>query len=99
MPVEQTTRSDSVGQGRGLIDRLNDKADQCRNDGADDIAQLLDEASAALSAARVIIKVEVEHLLSCCTLDGDRETLDEGAKPVVERMDAALALIDQGAAA
>lgn len=31
-----------------LIDRLNDEADQCRNDGADDIANLLCEAVAAL---------------------------------------------------
>lgn len=31
-----------------LITRLSDEADQCRNDGADDIARLLDEAAAAL---------------------------------------------------
>lgn len=31
-----------------LIQRLNDEADLCRNDGADDIARLLDEAAAAL---------------------------------------------------
>ena len=33
-----------------LIERLSDEADQCRNDGAEDIARLLDEARAALSA-------------------------------------------------
>lgn len=31
-----------------LITRLQTEADQCRNDGADDIARLLDEAVAAL---------------------------------------------------
>lgn len=33
-----------------LIQRLSDEADQCRNDGAGDIAKLLDEARAALAA-------------------------------------------------
>ena len=32
-----------------LIERLSDEADQCRNDGAEDIAKLLDEARAALA--------------------------------------------------
>lgn len=32
-----------------IITRLADEADQCRNDGADDIARLLDEAAAALA--------------------------------------------------
>ena len=36
---------------QALTQRLSDEADQCRNDGADDIARLLDEAVAALSAA------------------------------------------------
>jgi len=34
-----------------LISRLNDEADQCRHDGADDIALLLDEAASALASA------------------------------------------------
>lgn len=34
-----------------LIDRLNNEADLCRNDGADDIANLLGEAVAALEEA------------------------------------------------
>lgn len=33
-----------------LTDRLSNEADQCRNDGADDIAALLDEARAKLTA-------------------------------------------------
>jgi len=33
-----------------LIQRLNDESDLCRNEGADDIANLLDEAIAALSS-------------------------------------------------
>jgi hypothetical protein len=35
-----------------LIERLSDEADLCRNEGADDIARLLDEARAALEAAQ-----------------------------------------------
>lgn len=35
-----------------LISRLRDEADLCRNDGADDIARLLDEAAAALQPAQ-----------------------------------------------
>ena len=34
-----------------LISRLQDEADLCRNEGADDIAALLDEAAAAVAAA------------------------------------------------
>lgn len=33
----------------GLVERLLNEADQCRNDGATDIANLLDEAAAAAS--------------------------------------------------
>lgn len=35
-----------------LIVRLSDEADLCRNEGADDIARLLDEARVALEAAQ-----------------------------------------------
>lgn len=35
-----------------LIERLSDEADLCRNEGADDIARLLDEARVALEAAQ-----------------------------------------------
>lgn len=38
-----------------VIERLSNEADQCRNDGAEDIAKLLDEAVAALSAADVAL--------------------------------------------
>ena len=41
-------------ENRSLADRLSDEADQCRNDGADDIAKLLDEASAKLLEWRSI---------------------------------------------
>lgn len=52
-----------------IITRLADEADQCRNDGADDIARLLDEAAAALrqpgaglvAAARQAMEA-LEHL-------------------------------------
>lgn len=36
-----------------LIERLATEADQCRNDGADDIAKLLDEAVAELQSLGV----------------------------------------------
>jgi hypothetical protein len=35
-----------------ILTRLSDEADQCRNDGADDIARLLDEARTKLEAAQ-----------------------------------------------
>lgn len=38
-----------------LISRLQDEADLCRNDGANDIAALLDEATEALRVERVIL--------------------------------------------
>ena len=37
---------------RPLVERLQDEADLCRNEGADDVAALLDEAAAALSYYR-----------------------------------------------
>ena len=40
------SRTDPIGQT--LIQRLQDEADLCRNEGADDIAALLDEAAEAL---------------------------------------------------
>lgn len=39
-------------ENRSLADRLSDEADQCRNDGADDIANLLDEARGELERLR-----------------------------------------------
>lgn len=48
----------------------------------------------ALRIARETIQIERDHLVSCCTLNGDRDTLEEGAKPDVERMEYALAAID-----
>src|SRR6185312_8772543 len=41
--------SPTVSEADGLADRLSNEADLCRNDGADDIADLLDEARAALA--------------------------------------------------
>lgn len=41
-----------VDKQTDLISRLQDEADLCRNDGATDIAALLDEAVAALQAPR-----------------------------------------------
>lgn len=38
-----------------LISRLQDEADLCRNDGATDIAALLDEATEALRVERVVL--------------------------------------------
>ena len=38
-----------------LISRLQDEADLCRNDGASDIAALLDEAAEALRVKRVVL--------------------------------------------
>lgn len=35
-----------------LLERASDEADLCRNDGADDIAELLDEAAATIRALR-----------------------------------------------
>ena len=40
-PLEPTVRP--------LVERLQDEADLCRNDGANDIADLLDEATEALN--------------------------------------------------
>lgn len=39
-----------------LVERLRNEADLCRNDGANDIASLLDEAIAALAAAEVPVE-------------------------------------------
>jgi hypothetical protein len=41
-----------VDKQTDLISRLQDEADLCRNDGAGDIATLLDEAATALAAER-----------------------------------------------
>jgi len=43
-----------------LIERLQDEADLCRNDGADDIARLLDEAAQALKAPPAATAAPVE---------------------------------------
>jgi hypothetical protein len=40
-----------VDKQTDLISRLQDEADLCRNDGASDIAALLDEAAEALKGA------------------------------------------------
>lgn len=48
----------------------------------------------ALREARQTIVIERDNLVDCCTIGGDRQTLEEGAQPDVERMDAAIASID-----
>lgn len=42
-----------------LISRLQDEADLCRNDGATDIAALLDEAAEALAGGSGFIRAQV----------------------------------------
>lgn len=49
-----------------LIKRLYDEADQCRNDGATDIAGLLDEAAEALRRASVTVQVPREPTQLMC---------------------------------
>ena len=44
-----------VDKQTDLISRLQDEADLCRNDGAGDIAALLDEAVEALRVERVVL--------------------------------------------
>ncbi len=44
-----------VDKHKDLISRLQDEADLCRNDGASDIAALLDEATEALRVERVVL--------------------------------------------
>ncbi len=54
-PIGATMNEEPAGQGpaeptvRPLVERLQDEADLCRNDGANDIADLLDEATEALN--------------------------------------------------
>ena len=50
---------------RPLLDRLQDEADLCRNDGADDIAALLDEAVAALQWDEVMLRQALGALCTC----------------------------------
>ena len=44
-----------MGKQTDLISRLQDEADLCRNEGASDIAALLDEATEALRVERVVL--------------------------------------------
>lgn len=53
-----------------LNDRLADEADQCRNDGAEDIAALLDEARVAIE----ILRDRVNHLANVS--EGKSETIE-----------------------
>lgn len=48
----------------------------------------------AARQAQEVLRGEVDHLLDCCTLNGDRSTLDDGAKPDVERIEAAINALD-----
>lgn len=41
---------------RPLVERLQDEADLCRNDGADDIATLLDDAALAAAALAELVE-------------------------------------------
>ena len=48
-----------------LLDELSDEADLCRNEGATDIANLLDEAATALRAAARDLTVADDVLREC----------------------------------
>ena len=61
-----------------LIERLHDEADLCRNEGADDVARLLDEAADALEAARA--ELENSHLQEITTVGQLQTALEELAK-------------------
>ena len=77
----------------GLVERLGDEADLCRNEGADDIAALLDDARAAIEALTRPVDVEaiVDAALDAAnlvTLDGyfeyDREAALAAALAAME---------------
>ena len=64
-----------------LIERLSDEADQCRNDGAEDIARLLDEARAALSAPSATSKDQEREAFEHYFSDGGKSprSVERGA--------------------
>ncbi len=62
-----------------LIQRLSDEADLCRNDGATDIAGLLDEAQAALEqqAAQIeALRADAERLTTALNKIAERQNSD-----------------------
>jgi hypothetical protein len=65
-----------VDKHTDLISRLQDEADLCRNDGATDIAALLDEAVGALRAENAVLAEQVRalwHALAKVLDAGNRE--------------------------
>ncbi len=57
---------------RPVVERLQDAADLCRNEGADDVASLLDEAAAALSYYRAgLLKERPEYVPKTVLLTRD----------------------------
>jgi hypothetical protein len=52
------------------------------------------DVGTALRLARETIQIERDQLVDCCTVSGDRRTLEADAKPDVHRMETALAAID-----
>lgn len=61
--------SDAQGTLSGLISRLDDEADLCRNEGADDVAQLISDAANGLRLA--VSVVNYVSLMTCINLSGD----------------------------
>jgi len=47
---------DKIEPKDDLVERVSDEADLCRNDGADDIAKLLDDAKARIEAQAKLIE-------------------------------------------
>jgi hypothetical protein len=50
-----------------LVEQLNDEADLCRNEGADDVAALLSQSAAELARLKGLIADELEAALCAPT--------------------------------
>lgn len=86
----------------GLVQRLQDEADLCRNDGADDIAGLLDEAAGEVERLRMLTCECVRNSADAARYRWLRDVGDaswsamaarvtEGAKGIDAAIDAAIA--------
>lgn len=67
-----------------LISRLQDEADLCRNEGASDIAALLDEAVAALQAPRPEVAGDGSEAMQLSWVPLNRRNLDWHAHATVQ---------------
>ena len=67
-----------------LVERLQDEADLCRNDGADDIAALLDEAVAEIRGLMQTLRDELDENLRLRELGGALP--DENITAMTERL-------------